>query len=422
MNISFYLSSKANKAGEKQLFCRLSANGIRVEHSTRLKVDPKTWNQRKKQFRNRPELDAYLAKITSQITSTFTNAIADKEAVNEHLTGTELKALLTEVFDKKKVVKSNTFVEVYQAFMDARQAEVKLTTIKKYQTLRNLIQEYQEKYSVTLTFDQIDLRFYDTFTKFLSERPNVGSNRKTDMGVLNDTMSKNIGTLKTFMGWAYDRDYHSNTAYQRFKNKLNTKVDIVVLTEEELHQLATFDFRQVSDLEEHERELLTDSLNRFLFLAYTGQRFGDLANVSPNNIKDEEWTFKAQKTGKKTIVPFKGFIAPALAIAKAYNYRFPKISNQLFNLHLKEIGQYVGLTRVVSLDRNKGNETFTIEKPLFELLTAHTARRTCITLLIKKGVSIVFIQKLTNHVDVKTLMKYVEVNTDDLSKALENNM
>jgi len=47
-------------------------------------------------------------------------------------------------------------------------------------------------------------------------------------------------------------------------------------------------------------------------------------------------------------------------------------------------------------------------------MSSHMARRTCITLMLEKGVAITTLQKLTGHSSVKTLMKYENTSNEAL--------
>lgn len=46
-------------------------------------------------------------------------------------------------------------------------------------------------------------------------------------------------------------------------------------------------------------------------LYYTGQRFEDLINFDPKDIKNNTWDFISIKVKKRVIVPFEGYIVPA---------------------------------------------------------------------------------------------------------------
>jgi len=106
------------------------------------------------------------------------------------------------------------------------------------------------------------------------------------------------------------------------------------------------------------------------------------------------------------IVPFTGFIAHALPILEKYNYTFPTICNQKFNLYLKEIGEIAELTTPVRIIRFTGTKEVQIRQPKFEFMSSHMARRTFVTIMLEKGVPITVVQKITQHSDIRMLMKY----------------
>lgn len=166
-----------------------------------------------------------------------------------------------------------------------------------------------------------------------------GENEK---GLLNDTVAKYMENLKNFMKWSLERGYHKNREFQRsdFSSSRKPKQDIVTLDFEELTKLFEHDFSEDKRLEQV-RDL-------FCFAAFTGQRWGDIANFNKEDIKDDTWTFIVEKTGKKTIVPFLGFNEPALTILKKYNYVLTELSNQKFNEYIKEAAETVELNRLVS--------------------------------------------------------------------------
>ena len=53
-------------------------------------------------------------------------------------------------------------------------------------------------------------------------------------------------------------------------------------------------------------------------------------------------------------------------------------------------------------------------------MTSHMARRTCVTILLQKGVPPTTVMKMTGHSDLRTLLKYESTTKDALADALEN--
>ena len=232
-------------------------------------------------------------------------------------------------------------------------------------------------------------------------------------GLLDETISKYISALKTFMQWALDRNYHSNKDFQHnnFAAKKKTKHEIVTLSEEELMRLYKEDLSSNPRLE-RVRDL-------FCFATFTGQRWSDIETFRKEDVKDGWWIFESYKTKKITKIPFKGFIAPALEILKKYDYDLPRISSQKFNDYIKEVGAVAEINESITIKRMSGNQRIEIIRPKHEFMASHMARRSCVTILLQRGVPPTTIMKLTGHTDLKTLMKYENTSDDALLNALE---
>jgi len=158
----------------------------------------------------------------------------------------------------------------------------------------------------------------------------------------------------------------------------------------------------------------------FCFASFTGQRWSDIASFKKEEIVDDSWIFKAEKTGKQTIVPFIGFIAPALTILKKYNFKLPEISNQKFNDYVKEAAEVAKLDRMVSVERMRGREKLIRTEPLHKHITMHTGRRTCVSLLLNVAkMPIPQVMDITQHTDFKTLRKYINEDPEALRTNLK---
>jgi site-specific recombinase XerD len=53
-------------------------------------------------------------------------------------------------------------------------------------------------------------------------------------------------------------------------------------------------------------------------------------------------------------------------------------------------------------------------------MSSHMARRTFVTLMLEKGVPITVIQKITQHSDIRTLLKYEGHGENALFESLKN--
>ena len=76
-------------------------------------------------------------------------------------------------------------------------------TIQKYNTLQSHLIEFQRTKHFTISFDKIDTKFYELFTTFCIN----------DLNLVNNSITKYIKTLKTFLHWSTDRGYNTNLSH-----------------------------------------------------------------------------------------------------------------------------------------------------------------------------------------------------------------
>jgi integrase len=413
MEIRFILAARLSTKGTAAILLRATAGRYRLEKRTGLHIKPEQWNTSKQRPKRNPALTGQLNNIATEVSKKLTDAIELAVKENQQITTTELTAIIEAVITGREVVMGNSFFGVYQQFMAAQVKAVTERTLKKYRTVFNLLQEFERYGGKKLTFAGINLLFFDDFYTFVMERPNKISNRKTETGILNETLDKHISTLKTFMKWAYDRDLHNSTAYKRLKVEIKPRHENVVLNEAELHLLAEYDLSNHPPLE-RTRDI-------FLFAVYTGQRYSDISAFNAAQLQGNIWQFEAAKTKKITTVPLVGYAAPALEILQKYNYKLPRYANQVLNRNLKKVGELAGLDALVTLKRYQGVKELLITEPKYKLLSTHTARRTCVTILLQRGVPPTTIMQLTGHTDLRTFMKYDNTPQDALTRALAAN-
>lgn len=308
---------------------------------------------------------------------------------------------------------TDAFYVAYADFLDQYRVNKSPLTVKKFKSLLVILKEYAAKPGVTLSFEALNLRFIENFQTFLITRTGRGMKHA---GMLNNTVNKYIVMLKTFIRWSYDREYHTNRVFEKMTTPATAKLDIVSLTESELMHLYGYDFSDCPRLER--------ARDRFCFSAFTGQRWSDVNAFSKSQLIQTlhytAWEFEPIKTpGKRLVIPFMGFIAPALTILQKYNYVFPAISAGNFNAYIKEACQVAGLDAEVTIKRKSGNREIIIKQPKWEFVTSHTARRTFVTVLLEGGMRPLEIMKFTGHSDIKTLMKYENTSHESAIAALE---
>jgi len=109
-----------------------------------------------------------------------------------------------------------------------------------------------------------------------------------------------------------------------------------------------------------------------------------------------------------------------LQIMKRYDNVLPtQISNQKFNVYLKEIGLLAGIDETITVTKMKasGKEEKIYKK--YERITTHCARRSFATNLFLQGFPSLNIMKITGHKTERAFLRYIKVNEEQAAELLK---
>ena len=384
----------------------------RIKAKTLFKTYAADWDYKNGRIRNKVttafDINLELQTLSTQILKNYAKAKQENDALTE----TEMRQLVNNAIHKTTVTKDNSLKRATELFLEKKKGILSEGTLKEYKTIFRNLFEYEQQQKKSLVFADFNQSFFNNYEKYLLSKRNPYAKER---GLLNDTISKYCNTLKTFLDWSYYEGFlKSKEPILKIKTQIKRKVknDIVALNENELFQLISVDLSTKPRLEKV-RDV-------FCFACFTGQRFSDISRFDKNHFLDNKWQFNAFKTKKKTIIPFEGFIANALPILEKYNYNLPVISNQKFNDYLKEVGELAELNHNVRKLRYAGTNEIEFNQPKFEYMSSHMARRTFVTIMIEKGVPLTIIQKITQHADIRTLVKYEGHSESSLVAAFRN--
>ena len=108
-----------------------------------------------------------------------------------------------------------------------------------------------------------------------------------------------------------------------------------------------------------------------------------------------------------------------LSIFKKYeanaNRLPPSISNQKYNKYLREVCELAGLTET-------GRLASDLNKPLYECISSHTARRNFATNCYLAGMDSRMIMAVTGHSTEKSFEKYIKVTREETAKRMAQHM
>lgn len=239
-----------------------------------------------------------------------------------------------------------------------------------------------------LDFKDLTYTFLRDFEQYLREKGNAVN-----------TIAKHMRQLRTLINEAINQGYMHADAYPFRKYKIKQeKGKHEFLTPDELKKLETV---------EVENKPMRQVLDAFLFCCYTGLRYSDFCQLTPDNfirINGKRWLyFKSIKTRVEIRLPLHLlFESKALGILDRY----------------PDVGSFTALP--CNSEVNKQLRRLATLAKISKHFTYHTARHTCATLLIHDGVAITTVQRLLGHTSVKTTQIYSEVLSSTIVRDLKN--
>jgi integrase len=394
----------------------------RIKVSTGERIKPKFWNpetHRAKETKQFPQWDN-LNTTLKEKKERIENLVRDHQNANGTVFLDKLRDELVEVLrprpkdDPRRI----TLFRAIREYID-KSNKAPRTKLSYEMTLKTL-QSYSATLPRELTFDDINTDFYEGFVKFLTysiqhgpKSKKTGKIEHLKTGYSKNTIGSRIKNLKVFMGYAVDKGYTLNT---KFRNKNFKKVEetaeTIYLTDTELLTLYQKD---LSD-----RPKLDRVRDLFLIGCYTGLRFSDLSQLTPQKFTKggTRLQVKTIKTGETVVIPLHWTIKEIL---NKYNGNLPRVpSNQKMNEYIKELGETAGINEPVTITKTNAGLLHDKTFKKWELMTVHTARRSFATNMFLAEVPAISIMKITGHRTERAFMKYIKVTQEQNADKLQS--
>ena len=364
-----------NKQGTALVQVEALLNQRKVYFRTNLYLKPEHWNSRNAQVDNHPQ--------AHDLNSMLFEFVLHLQAIELSLWKRGIPvtlSLLKDAIKKDKPVNVTfpVFAKIY-----VQESDRKRSTKENLMTTITVLQEFRPG----LDFKDITYTFLKDFEVHLKEKGNSVN-----------TVAKHMRQLRTLVNEAINQGYIPSDAYPFRKYKIKQeKGRKEFLTPDELKRLENLDVDKK----------LRHVLDAFLFCCYTGLRYSDFCQLTPENfirINGKRWLyFKSVKTGVEIRLPLHLlFESRALGILD----RYPDIGsfaalpcNSEVNKQLRKLAGLCGIKKRI---------------------TYHVSRHTCATLLVHQGVAITTVQKLLGHTSVKTTQIYSEVLSSTIVRDLKN--
>ncbi len=432
MKTSVYLKPmKGDEKEQRSSVCfRVRDKDIDIKVVSELTVVDKYWNAEQMCYKRttaiskdeRTRIVSLLNSIIEEIEKTF-----DSQTANS----VWLRELISDTIHPEKAYERrhpNLFkrMEEYKAqYGGTKQSLENIVSFEarliRYQTYRQEILKdldgplFAEK--ITLD-DMVDFRDYTANEHLLREEhpefyARFAKKKYKHKELSQTTIIDTMNQYCMFLHWCKKMGYTESMVFQQYGLKAARHGDPFFLTREERNILYDADLTEFPHL-----SLIRDV---FVFQCYIGCRVGDLFKMSRANIKDGFVEYIQEKTKKfeaRTVrVPLHEKAARILErYDKSARHLFPLRELGIYNKGIKELLRHCGIDRMVTILDTHGYKT--TQKPLYEVATSHTARKTFIGNLYKQVQDPNLIASMSGHAEGSTAFRRYRTIDDDMKRKL----
>ena len=300
-----------------------------------------------------------------------------------------------------------TLFSFIQDFMEKSKSKPNLKTGRPvgYQMLSDYSKTFEDLKAFAaqkgrpIDFRNINLEFFDEFVDYLQKKK-----------LALNTVKKKITILKVFLNAAKEDGKNPYEGYKSKSFRLKGEdSESIYLDEDELSQIYELDLSKEPELDQV-RDL-------FLVASWTGCRFSDIGQITPENISNGMIYVKQHKTGQKVVIPCNPVVT---AILDKYSGILPKsATNQKFNDNIRIVAEMAEINKKTSKTITKGGKPDTKIYQKYKLVTAHAARRSFATNLSKAGFPSIDLMRITGHKTETSFLKYIKTTSEDSAKKLQ---
>lgn len=355
----------------------------RLKYYTGESVHPNDW----------PEVNRGARAVLKRIATTIEQTVTDYKIKGDPLTKDLLRGALDKILHKRKKQQAADFFSNITLVIDRMEAG-KILTPKKtrysagsIKTFRFTV-EFLRKFDPKMKASDITLATYEKFIVYCH-----GLNYSTNY------IGSQIKNWKSLGKRISDNPVFDSDEFIKIQEDA---VDIH-LDEPEIARLFKLKLIGRYDI----------TRDWFILDSYTGLRISDLFILKDKNHANGFITIANKKTNEKVIIPVHPFVKEILA---KHNGFPPRISDAVLNEEIKMICEKAGFNDHILHTITKGGKRQDTYLKKWQMVSAHTARRSFVTNLLKIGVPDSVIMKLTGIKSSQTLRRYDKLSVDEAAR------
>ena len=415
MRIHFNLKQTRESERLTQIMLVTNLGKQRVRIYTRMRVRPKYWcvatNRCNLTGRMTRRERMGLESINKQI-ERMTNLLHETDnrlAMNgEQMTETMVRHVMDKLLhDEERSIKPLPYLrrlaEEYVNNINRKGKRGHDSSTDTYLAALRRLEEYDRRRKVPIcSFDDFDKRFFTDFTNFLySYTYGRGGERKH---YTQNTIVNTLKVVKNLLHRAYDNEVTANDYFMKVQTALPADIsEPVYLEEKEIKRLA-----KVRTLTDTEREVR----DAFVIACYTALRISDIRRLNEAVIHNGVITLYQTKTQERVEIPILKEIA---SLVEYYRSRgFPVINKVTANRIIKTLAARCRIDTLVNYRECRGGVSTVRTVPKWSLVSFHTARRSCVTNLYKRGYPVNYVMTLSGHRSMQAFQRYMRASSKEV--------
>ncbi|WP_418988185.1 tyrosine-type recombinase/integrase [Bacteroides heparinolyticus] len=156
----------------------------------------------------------------------------------------------------------------------------------------------------------------------------------------------------------------------------------------------------------------------FIVGCLTGLRYSDYSRLSEDNFVNSNIDILTKKTNTRVVIPVHPLIDDLIARNNGYGFLRYNKSQQNFNMRIKYICKKAGINEKVHYECTEGFRRVKHTKRKYELISSHTARRSCATNMYLSGIPTARIMLITGHKTESAFFTYIRIRKEENAEEL----
>lgn len=396
MRISFYVRTDTDQDRQAAIIATVCFDGKRLRLASGVSVLPKQWDRKRQKVKRGATGEATINRQVESFAALVLSAYNQLRNEGKEPTAELIKDRLRQQEQEDRPWP--TVYAAYKEYIADSETRLRPATLAIHRTTKSHVEAFEKKMGIAVTWESLNLLFFQKFAEYLIRVA----------GMNNETLDKVIRTLRAFLRHAAEvkeipmcEDFRKFTRKSLPKGQKSRKV-----------YLTTAELRKLQELELSGNDRLRRVRDLFLFLAHTGLRYNDAQQLRPEHRRGTRFELVTGKNRKVVHIP----VHPVAGhIWQMYEGALPQISNQKFNDYLQELCRVAGFDEPTIVVEFKGSQRAEKTVPKYELIGAHTGKRSFITNSLLAGMSVQTLCEITGN-DPVTIQTYIVPTSEDVER------